>query len=256
MRGFGIDATVPPEVAVEVAAQVERSGYGSFWVNGNPPSGALDIITRVGRRTDLELGVGVFPLTEIPADDLVTEIRERDLPQERLWIGIGSSRKPGALSEVRQGVHTLRAGLDVLVATAAVGPRMTWLAGEIADAVVFTWWTVPEVARSRVVLSQAAAMATRQPPPVVSYIRCALLPGADDAVARRAEVYDSMPRYREVFERNGITAADTVVTGASRAELIPGIEREESAVDVPVIRAIPAADTVEALAELVTACAP
>ena len=59
-----------------------------------------------------------------------------------------------------------------------------------------------------------------------------------------------------VSTRNGLTAADTVVTGTSRAELLPGIETEEAVLDHPVIRAITAADTVEAISELLTACAP
>jgi alkanesulfonate monooxygenase SsuD/methylene tetrahydromethanopterin reductase-like flavin-dependent oxidoreductase (luciferase family) len=256
MRGFGIDATVAAEVAADVAAEAERAGYTSFWVNGSPPAGALDIITRVAQRTDLELGVGVFPLTDIPAEDLVTEIRERDLPQDRLSIGVGSSRRPGALSEVRQAVETLRDGLDVVVVTGAAGPRMTALAGEIADAVIFTWWIPPEVERSRVYLKRGASMVGREPPPVVSYIRCALLPQGADALAKRAAAYDSIPRYREVFARNGITAADAVVTGSSRSDLMPRIEEEEAVVDRPVIRAVPASDTVESLVELVMACAP
>ena len=43
-RGFGIDASVPLDVALEVAGLVERAGYGSFWVNGSPHGPALDII--------------------------------------------------------------------------------------------------------------------------------------------------------------------------------------------------------------------
>lgn len=256
MRGFGIDASTPIGVAAEVAVQVEHYGYSSFWVNGSPPQGALEIIGSAAERTELDLGVGVFPLTRITVEELISEVRGRDLPQERLWLGVGSSREPGALAEVRQAVHTIRSELDVTVVTGAVGPRMTSLAGEIADAVIFTWWIAPEVERSRVVLEQAAAKAGRHPPTVVSYIRCALLPDAAAAVAERADAYAAIPRYREVFARNRITAADTVVTGSSRAELMEGIEREEAVLDHSVIRAIPAENTVEAISELAKACAP
>lgn len=256
MRGFAVDASVPLEVGAEAAVQAERAGYGSFWVNGSPPQGALDILTRAAAITDLDLGVGVFPLTGISAEDLVAEVGERDLPQDRLWLGVGSNRKPGALAEVRQAVHILRSELDCRVVTAAVGPRMTELAGEIADGVIFTWWIAAEVERSRVMLHQGAAAAGRGVPTVVSYIRCALLPQAAEALAKRAEAYSAIPRYQEVFARNGITAADTVVKGSTRADLLPGIEREEAVLDHPVIRAIPAQDTVESIGELITACAP
>jgi hypothetical protein len=53
-----------------------------------------------------------------------------------------------------------------------------------------------------------------------------------------------------------VTARETVVTGANRHELEAGIQREEAVLDMPVIRAIPSEDTVEALGELVAACAP
>ena len=251
-----IDATVPVEVATEVAVRAESAGYASFWVNGSPPYGALDIVEEAAQHTDLDLGVGVFPLTAITAEELISQIRQRGLPEDRLWLGVGSGRKSGALGEVRRAAGTVRTELDVRVVTAAVGPKMTELAGDIADAVVFTWWMASEVTRSRVLLDRSAAAAGRKTPTVVSFIRCALLPQAAAAIAERAAVYDAIPRYREVFARNQLAAADTVITGTSRAELLAGIEIEEAVVDHPVIRAITETATVEAIAELLTACAP
>ena len=97
-RGFGIDASVPIDVALEVAGLVERSGYSSFWVNGSPHGPALDIIEEALERTALDVGVGVFPLPKISADELVAEVRERELSQNRVSLGIGSGRSPGALA--------------------------------------------------------------------------------------------------------------------------------------------------------------
>ncbi len=169
---------------------------------------------------------------------------------------MGSSRRPGALAEVRGAAEILRGELGSRVVTAAVGPKMTALAGEVADAVIFTWWIASDVGRSRVMLEQGASSMGRATPDVVSYIRCALLPQAAAAVAQRADVYGAIPHYQAVFARNEMTAAETVVTGSSRAELLPGIELEQAVLDHPVIRAIPAADTVDAISELLIACAP
>jgi alkanesulfonate monooxygenase SsuD/methylene tetrahydromethanopterin reductase-like flavin-dependent oxidoreductase (luciferase family) len=130
------------------------------------------------------------------------------------------------------------------------------LAGEVADAVILTWSFAEEVEISRGILRASSAAAGHEAPDVISYVRCALMPGAERAVARRADVYDAIPHYRAVFARYGITAADTVVTGSTRAELLEGIEREEEVLDIGVIRAIPVENTVDSLAELVTACAP
>lgn len=255
-RGFGIDASVPLDVALEVANLVERSGYGSFWVNGSPHDRALDIIEGALERTEVDVGVGVFPLTKISADELVTEVRERGLPQKRLWLGVGSNRSSGALDEVRQAAHTLRESLDVVVTTGAVGPRMLAVAGGVADAVILTWSFRAEVERARPIIDAAARDAGRESPTVVSFVRCALLPEAREAVEERADAYAAIPRYQEVFERHGLSARDAVVTGTNRAEVLGGVEREESVLDLSVIRAIPAENTVESLAKLVVACAP
>jgi len=256
MRGFGIDASVRVEVASQVASLVERAGYTSFWVNGSPHQGALDILEAAAERTSLDLGVGVFPLPKISAMELVTEVTNRRLSQERLWLGVGSARRPGALTEVRQAVKTINGELDVTVTTGAVGPKMTALAGELSDAVIFTWSIAAEVQQNRVILRKAAEAFDRQPPIVVSFIRCALLPQAARAVAERSDTYSAIPHYQAVFARQGISAADTVVTGRSREELLPGIQSEERTLDVSIIRAIPAENTLESLSELVTACAP
>lgn len=256
MRGFGIDASVPTEVAARVAVEVERHGYDSFWVNGSPHQGALDIITEASQVTGLELGVGVLPLTKIPIDEIISEVRERGLPQERLYLGVGSSRKPGALDEVRQAVETLDDELQVKATMGSVGPRMMALAGVVADAVIFSWSFAAEAARSRWILEESADGAGRDAPTIFSYVRCALLPQAADAVRERAEVYDAIPHYRRVFERHGVHAIDTVVTGSSREELVRGIEAEEAVLDRSVIRAIPADDSFDSIAELVEACAP
>lgn len=255
-RGFGIDASIPLDVALEVADLVERAGYSSFWVNGSPHDPALDIIEGALEQTGLDVGVGVFPLPKISADELVAEVRRRDLPQSRISLGIGSGRPNGALDEVRTGAETIREQLDVRVTTGAVGPKMLAVAAEVADAVILTWSFASEAQRARGVLEKAAVEADRESPTLISFVRCALLPQAAEAVAERAAAYDAIPHYRKVFERNGITAADTVVTGTGRDGLAEGIQVEEAVVDESVIRAIPAAPTVESLGELVEACAP
>lgn len=255
-RGFGIDASVPPGVAFEVAALAERAGYGSFWVNGSPHDAALEIIDGVLHQTGLDVGVGVFPLPKISADRVVAEVRGRNLDQERLWLGLGSARRPGALAEVRAAAQLIRDELDVKVVTGAVGRKMTALAAEVADAVILTWSFADGARGARLILEESAERAGRKPPTVISFVRCALTPQADEAVAERARVYDAIPHYREVFARHGLTAADTVVSGSNRGELIADIEIEEEVLDVSVIRAIPAEDTVASLRDLVVACAP
>ncbi|MGB7861580.1 MAG: hypothetical protein WBM90_13875 [Acidimicrobiia bacterium] len=256
MRGFGIDASVPVDVACDVAAMVSAKRYTSFWVNGSPHEGALEILEAAAEIVDLPLGVGVFPLPKISARELVTEIRRRGIPQDRLLLGVGSGRSPGALSEVREAVAIFRSELDVTVVTGAVGPKMTSLAGEISDGVIFTWSIAAEIMASRSILDEAAGTANRPSPTVISFVRCALLPEARHAVDERATAYGAIPHYKAVFERHGLEAVETVVTGRNRNELLPGIESEEAVLDMSVIRAIPSANTTDAIGRLVAACAP
>ena len=187
---------------------------------------------------------------------MVAEVRDRALPEDRLWLGVGSSRRPGALGDVREAAATLRAELGSRVVMGAVGPNMTRLAGEIADAVIFTWWIAPEVEKSRGLLGEGADAAGREAPTVVSFIRCALMPDAADAVADRAKAYSAIPHYKAVFDRNNMTAEDTIVTGGDRQELLEGITREEAVLDWSVIRAIPSSPALGPLSRLLAACAP
>jgi len=243
-------------VAGGVAHRAEQHGYRSFWVNGSPPAKALESLEAAADSSGLDLGVGVLPLTAITAEEVVAEVRRLDLPQERLWLGVGSSRSPGALAEVRRATGIIRAELEVRVVAAAVGPRMTELAGEVADAVIFTWWPAAEVVNSRRLLEAAAERAGRTSPLVASYIRCALLPEAQAALQAKADAYAAIPRYAEVFARNQVRAEETVVTGADADELASGIEKEEQVLDTPIIRAITAEDTTGSISALLEACAP
>lgn len=244
------------DVAEKVAEAAEEHGYASFWVNGSPPGAALESLRAAADSTTLSLGVGVLPLTKISAIDIVSRVRDLELPEDRLFLGVGSSRVPGALAEVRAAVDLIRAKTDATVVTAAVGPKMTELAGEISDVVLFTWWIAPEVERSRSYLEVGASRGDRPAPVVASYVRCALVPDAAEAVAERAAAYAAIPRYAKAFARAGINAADTVIIGSGAADLAPGITREENVLDLSIIRAITADGSFSSFEPLITAAAP
>lgn len=255
-RGFGIDATVAPGVAAELSAEVESLGYGSFWVNGSPPEGAMAVLEAAAKASSLELGVGVLPLTSISIEQVIDQVQSRGIPERRLWLGVGSNRKPGALAEVRAASQIIRSETNCRVVSAAVGPKMTQQAAELADCVLFTWWPRSEVAASRQRVHESAADAGREVPLIASYVRCGLLPQAAHAIEEKSARYASIPRYAEVFARNHMRAQDTVITGTNREDLLAKIEHEEVVIDLPVIRGITADETLGSLVELATACRP
>lgn len=254
-RGFGIDATVEIPVAREVARRVEQAGYDSFWVNGSPPREAIEILTAVARETSLPLGTGVIPLHRRPIDDVLGDIEELDLPPERLLLGVGYSEPKNALVTMREAVKKISAiGASPIVG--AFGPNMTRLAGEISEGVLFTWWFKAAVKESRPLVVEGAERTGRETPPIMSYIRCALLPQAEQKLTEQTERYESAPRFHQLFQRHGLTARDTVATGSDRDDLLPQIEEEESVLDVSVIRAIVGEPDVASFNELIEACRP
>lgn len=255
-RGFGIDATVDPVVAGKLAVEVESLGYGSFWVNGSPPEAAMAILESAAAASSLDVGVGVLAMTAISIEEVIDQVRSRGIPERRLWLGVGSNRKPGALAEVRYACQRIRSETECRVVSAAVGPKMTQQAAEIADCVIFTWWPRSEVAASRQLVDEAAADAGREVPLIASYVRCGLLPQAAGAIEEKSSRYASIPRYAEVFARNRMTARETVITGSDRKDLLPKIEHEEVVIDLPIIRAITSDDTMASLTELAMACRP
>jgi len=256
IRGVGIEALTAPEVMREVARAAEAAGYGSLWVNGSPPRAALELLAVAAEETMLPLGTGVLPLARRPIEDVLSDLRELGLPVERLWLGIGYGNPQGALDYMRRSVALIHdAGARAVVG--AVGPRMTELAGEIGDAVSFTWWFRDAIEESRPLLETGAARGGRPgAPPIMSYIRCALLPQAEATLAEQTANYDAMPSFSKQFTRHGRTARDTVVTGATAGELQPGIAYEEAVLDIPVIRAVTADRSAGALLELLEACRP
>lgn len=254
-RGFGIESMTAPEVVRQVARAAEAAGYGSFWLNGSPPDAALRLLAEAATVTSLPLGIGVLPLTRRPIEAVLSDLQELQLPLDRLWLGIGYGAPRGALDYIRRSVALLHeAGARVLVG--AVGPRMTELAGEIGDGISFTWWFKSAVEESRPLLERGAAWVGRPTPPVMSYIRCALLPQAEAALAEQAASYDAIPSFSALFARHGVKARDTVITGPDAAALQPGIAREEAVLDIPVVRAVTADRSADALLELLEACRP
>ena len=256
-RGFGINATVPLDVVREVAREAEAAGYDSLWLNGSPPRGALEAVAAAASVTSLPLGTGVLPFNRRSLDLLIEDVRELDIPQDRFWMGIGWGGGPdGALDTMREAVDTIQDELDVKVLVGAVGPNMTRLAGEIGDGAIFTWWFKEAVEESRPLIAEGAARVDREALPVYSYIRCALLPQAHQALDDTANSYDAMSGFQRVFRAHGKRAHDTVVTGGNADELRSGIEREEAALDIAIIRAITADESAESILELLEACRP
>jgi alkanesulfonate monooxygenase SsuD/methylene tetrahydromethanopterin reductase-like flavin-dependent oxidoreductase (luciferase family) len=256
-RGFGVAAAVSEDVIREVAAEAERLGYSSFWANDTPGHDglvALAAAASVTRR--VRLGVGVIPLDRRPSAEIAADVERLGLPQERLWLGVGSGGDPRGLTLVREGVRDLKARLTAEIDVAALGPNMCRLAGAESDGVLFNWLIPSFAERSGAWVTDAAAAAGRPHPTLMAYVRCALLPHAEARLEREAGSYASYPKYAAHFARMGVSARDTCVSGPDAATLQAGIAAHERVLDETVVRAITADDSAASILELLRACAP
>lgn len=256
-RGFGIAAAVDHDVARQVAKAAEEAGYSSFWVNdtqGNDGLASLAAAAEVTSR--IMLGVGVISVDRRPADSIAADVKRLDLPQDRLWLGIGSPSRKGGLDKVRAGASELHGLLDCKIIVAALGPNMCAVAGEAGDGVLFNWLLPDYVTRSRKIVEDAAQEAGRPDPLIMAYVRGALIPDAEERLNQEAGRYTGNPNYAAHFDRQGIPAAQTAVRGEDAQAIQQAIKPYEERLDETVIRAITADDSAEKILELLHAAAP
>jgi len=128
------------------------------------------------------------------------------------------------------------------VLVAALAPAMLRLAGSVADGTV-TWMTGISTIESHVAprLGDAAAAAGRPVPRIVVSLPVSLT--EDPARARalidaESAIYPTLPSYAAMLEKEGATSASDLGLIGSRAQIIDGIGRLESAGGTELIVAV------------------
>jgi alkanesulfonate monooxygenase SsuD/methylene tetrahydromethanopterin reductase-like flavin-dependent oxidoreductase (luciferase family) len=256
-RGLGLPATTPPDVVVAAATEVENSGYHSFWLNNPPQADALMTLGRVAQAVPrLWLGVGVIPLSAHEPAQIVLGVRDNALPLDRCYLGIGSGSGAGGVQRVAQGVGALRSSLHCQLVVAALGPRMCRLAGAVADAVLFNW-LIPDYAVTSIQwVRESAQEAGRPMPRLMAYVRAALGEEGIRRLQGEAQTYERIPAYADHFQRMGVGAMATAVTGKDAEDIRHGLSAWDGVIDEVVVRAVAATDTVEEVSRLVQAARP
>jgi alkanesulfonate monooxygenase SsuD/methylene tetrahydromethanopterin reductase-like flavin-dependent oxidoreductase (luciferase family) len=256
-RGFGVTAAVDHDVVGALAREVERLGYSSFWANDIPDAEGLTSLAAAAHATTrIQLGVGVIPLDQRSPAHIAQRVRELGLPLDRLWLGVGSGNRRQALTLAREGVTQLAGELGAPVVVGALGPRMSALAGEVADGVLFNWMTPQYTARVGQLVLDAAEAASRPRPALMAYVRCGLLPAAEARLSQELERYSGIATYERHVERMGASVREACVTGPDSAAMQVGISTQEAVLDETIVRAITPDDSLDSLIELVHACAP
>lgn len=251
--GFGITGKTPHSIVRELAPMVEEAGFRTLWFNHIPKGDAFACMTVAASvTTTLRLGTGVTSVDHLmTAEEIVEQVRARDLPANRLVLGIGANKPPSPLQTVRCAaalIHEELPGIPVVVG--ALGPRMRALGVQDADGILLNWLT-PDAAVEAT--AQASADAAGSPATVALYVRTALGETGRKGMEAEAERYEAIPSYSANFARLGFTAMDAAVCVNTPEELRERLAQYQNAVDEPVLRAITGEETLAAYASLVKA---
>jgi alkanesulfonate monooxygenase SsuD/methylene tetrahydromethanopterin reductase-like flavin-dependent oxidoreductase (luciferase family) len=256
-RGFGVAAGLDPAVATPLAEHCEGLGYSSVWSNDHPGARGLDTLAAFAEGSQrLELGVAVMALDRHEPAEINAKVTDLGLDRERLWIGVGAGFSERPLTRMRNALPALREAIPgVRLVLAAMGPKMSALAGSGFDGAFFNWMTPEFAERARDHVHAGARDAGREPPPVLGYVRTAVGPDARERLANEEAFYrDLHDGYRNHFARLGEPPGTVGVAEPDRERVHAELSRY-TALDVVVVRGLASA-TLEAMATVAEAAAP
>ena len=245
-RGFGVAAGLDPQVATPLAARCEELGYSSMWSNDHPGANGLETLAAFAQgTTSLDLGVAVMVLDRHDPGEINKRIDSLGLDRGRLRIGVGAGFSERPLTTMREALPSLREAIPgVRLVLAAMGPKMSALAGSGFDGAFLNWMT-PE----------SAANAGREPPQVLGYVRTAIGEDAAERLAKEESFYRNLhDGYRRQFDRLGAPEGTVGVAAADRDGAQAELERYE-ALAVLVVRGLASA-TLEELGAVAAGAAP
>ncbi|HEY1855306.1 MAG TPA: LLM class flavin-dependent oxidoreductase [Solirubrobacterales bacterium] len=257
-RGFGVAAGLDPEVAGPLAARCKELSYDSVWSNDHPGAKGLETLAVFGEGAgSLDLGVGVIAVDRTPPSQIAADIHRLHLDPSRLWIGVGAGFTKKPLTTMREELSTLRAALpDVRVVLAAMGPKMSELAGAEYDGAFFNWMTPEYAAGAKQKVEAGAAAAGREAPPVFGYVRTAVGPDAAERLAKEESFYRQLhPGYSNHFDRLGEPEGTVGVAAPNAAAAQAALGAYAAVLDTVVVRGL-ASGTLAAMSAVAEAAAP
>ena len=263
LNGYGLTVDGEREVlpwheVLLLAETAEETGYEAIFTPEIRAREAFATLAGFAAATsEIRLASGVVPISSRdPIRMAMGAATLQDVSGGRFVLGLGSE---GSLEATGRYIRTLRRllrggepsggdpdGIDlarpdpvhVPVYLAALGPRMTVLAGELADGVLLNWCTPQRVAEARRQVAEGAHRAGRDPGAVrvAVYVRACL--GHDDdhalgALREAARQYAAMEPYRLQFEAMGLgREAEAAARGRPGETFEPAVDALVEAVCV------------------------
>lgn len=252
-------ATTDLDLVREVARQVESLGYSGIWTNDNPRADGIPVAAAMLEATaGLKVGIGVIASDRRPPEEIASKLGDAKAPIDRLRLGVGPGMSESPVPLIRRSVEKLRELLpESTIATAAMGPLMCSLGGEVADLVLLNWMTPARIDWARGRIERGAAKAGRAAPLVSSYVRVADGPDGADRIATEASRYAFLPHYAKNLQSMGLDPSSPGLVGiALEVGGATEFEAYEKVLDVVVVRALPAEETLKGLLEIARAAAP
>ncbi|MER7011557.1 LLM class F420-dependent oxidoreductase [Saccharopolyspora sp. NPDC000359] len=207
------------QLDAELAAEVERLGYGTVWVGGSPPAD-LGIVERLLDATrEITVATGIVNIWNSPAEAVAESFhRIDDKHPGRFLLGIGAGHRE-ANTDYRKPYQALVDYLDVLDAAevpksqrvlAALGPKVLQLARDRA-AGAHPYLTTPEHTRSAREIVGDALLAPEQKVVVDTDPQRARATGRESV-----SMYLNLVNYTRNLERHGFSAEDVTPPGTER----------------------------------------
>jgi alkanesulfonate monooxygenase SsuD/methylene tetrahydromethanopterin reductase-like flavin-dependent oxidoreductase (luciferase family) len=256
-RGFGVTAGLDEAIASPLAARCQELGYGSMWSSDIPQAKGLETLAAYAKGADrIDLGVAAIALDRHSPDEIAADVDRLELDRGNLWLGVGAGFTEKPLTMMRESLPRLREALPgVRLVLAAMGPRMSALAGAEWDGGFFNWMTPEYAAQSRERVEEGAGDAGRAPPPVFGYVRTAVGPDAEQRLAKDESFYRDLHQgYRSHFDRLGAPEGTVGVAADNAGEAQTELARYR-ALDTVVVRALASAK-LEDMSALAEAAAP
>lgn len=254
---FNSGAQLPMSAIAELARLAEANGFDCAWggeANNKDPTVMLSAIAAVTSR--LKIGSAIYHiLGRTPATLALQAVGLDELSSGRFFLGIGSSNPTIAkwhgqvldqpLGRVREYIEIVRAaiggeklnfegkffaaqnfkmafkpsGRPIPIYLAAFGPKMTRLAGKIADGVLINMANPAEIRRISEDVQRSAEEAGKDPTTmeIICKVRCSIARSsgaARDALSHALTYYALADYYRDLLGRMGFAAEVEAMRGA------------------------------------------
>jgi alkanesulfonate monooxygenase SsuD/methylene tetrahydromethanopterin reductase-like flavin-dependent oxidoreductase (luciferase family) len=258
---FNSGARLPMDAIPELAKLAEASGFGCAWAgeaNNKDPTVMLAAIATVTSR--LQIGSAVFHmLGRTPSTLALQAVALDELSRGRFLLGVGVSNPTIArwhgvrfdhpLARIREYIEIVQralrgeklafqgkffssegfklafkpSGRVIPFYLAAFGPKMSRLAGALADGVLVNMANPSEITRIVETARQGAKEAGRDPESVeiVCKVRCSLAPdysSAREALTHALTFYALADYYRDLLSRMGFAAEVEAMRSAWKAK--------------------------------------